>query len=444
MIEFNTDKLETAASEAGKAAKECNEYANALETKILKNINSYSGERGANISVAQIRINAKKRKLTEKSQSFQSYQKQINQFKTEVKSQEERLQGRVKSLYGSFDKRYHSNSEKGVLDYVSDALACLLPWDRQQIKNFLFNSTNRGISWFEKLRNWYKYKGGKEIITAIGLAVGAIIAVVSIVLNILAVIATGGWWLIALVPLTVGLLCAMATASVQLAYIIKSFEGSLNGKTHLAGRSLFHAEEEDAGDFLRRIGQYDAANWFNLVDTVSAWGMFVFDLISGNLIKETFIGNVKKKVDFIKAGCGVLEGVNKILSGDYEAGIGKLIDGVIKPIEDIKPITKIFSIVKDVVEDTDKIIKTYQHFATPDIFHFTYDAKPFKLENVKLFDTEFKIKNFTSIGKIVEGSIKQIDKSLELNVGTLSSGSGYGGGFAIAGRGGGGGGGGRW
>ena len=256
MIEIYVNDLEKAAKQAGKAAAQCTDYAKTLEKKVLHGINNYSGGNTANMSAAQRSINAKRSALAKKAQSFTDYQRKLTNFKDKVVNIENRLYGKITSLYGRFEKEYGISSEETTWEKILGFL-----WG-DKAKEWFRSFKNKAQSIKERMRNWYKYQGGKEIIKAV-LSIGAAILAA---IGAFASIATGFW----LVTVAAAILAIIATANaiVQVVYYTEAIGYAASGVTHMAGRQLMHGDKETFTSWLKRQGAYTAAKIVNVVSAV--------------------------------------------------------------------------------------------------------------------------------------------------------------------------------
>ncbi len=432
MIEIYVNDLEKAAKQAGKAAAQCTDYAKTLEKKVLHGINNYSGGNTANMSAAQRSINAKRSALTKKAQSFTDYQRKLTNFKDKVVNTENRLYGKITSLYGRFEKEYGIKSEETTWEKIFGFF-----WGDDG-KEWFRSAKNKMQSVREQLRNWYKYKGGKETILA---AIGIAMAVIAVI-EAFAAIAVGG--LLGIVAAVVALI-TFATSLVQMAYYAGAIADASNGITHMAGRKLMHGENETFVSTLRRAGMYEVARAVGTVEAVgnmilffSKLGQFFTSLTDAGGLKEVlkgyksrrtelkgshlkdFITTVYKYTDMsflgqIKLLDGGLKAVSGLMQGkwhDVVDGGMKLFGGAMfgpiyeegKTTHQFKALTTGMSNAKSALKVLDGITGTW-NFQT--VYNFTYDAKMGK-DVSKISIGDFKLENFGSLGKFTVFGVEKI------------------------------------
>lgn len=438
MIEIYVNDLEKAAKQAGKAATQCTDYAKTLEKKVLHGINNYSGGNTANMSAAQRSINAKRSALTKKAQSFTDYQRKLTNFKDKVVNTENRLCGKITSLYGRFEKEYGISSEESTGEKFFGFF-----WGDDG-KEWFRNAKNKIQSVREQVRNWYKYKGGKELLLV---GIGIIAAVVSAVVAIAGIFSGG---IIIGIIAAIAAVITTATTLIQMSYYASAGEYAAQGVTHMAGRLLKHGEKENLVTTLKRFGMYDIAKTVGIVEFACNAILFFRDagkvfknwkaagglkglwkgflerkdmVLSGkfkNLLSTIYkfsdnslLGQLKRADDFLKIGKGIIEGkpqdiidgVIKWIGSPVIAPIYKDSSGTIKQYE---AISKIASTAKKGIKAIDGITSAL-NFKT--VFNFTYDKNAGK-DASKFSIGDFKLENFGSLGKLTVYSVEKISDVL--------------------------------
>lgn len=439
MIEINTAKLESAANNAGRAAEECRTYVSLIDSKVMREINSYSGERSGNISDAQNRINQKRKKLMDKARSLDSYETKIRTFRTNVINQEERLKGKIQSLYGDFKRDYGIDSEPNWFERFLDTIGL------GAIKDFFYHARNFFQSIVEHIKNWYKYQGGKELLEAVA---SLVITILTVAGAIYALVTGQGVLFVVLLAAV----CKTLNSCVSAVYEAQAMSYALVGDTIRASRNQYHADSENFGSFLRRVGQYEWATAFDVTDTVAS----ILQFITGgwNFIKnmqdagglkamltgsvDSFKNNISAFKDGIKNGLKHIAEKNPVKPGDAIKALkdgmsvlknlvagdgGKVADTVANnffkyfmsvPISnsettaDGKSINKMFNDIGDSVKLIDSGIKTMDKvvslFDSQDSFNFNYNANSGKaVSNWKIPILDMKVGDFSSFSKFAKG-----------------------------------------
>jgi len=443
MIEINTAKLESAADYAGRAAEECRTYVSLLDSKVMREIRSYSGERSGNISDAQNRINQKRQKLMEKSQSLRSYETKIRNFRSNVINQEERLKGKIESLYGDFKREYGIDSDDHWYDWIVDCLGL------GGLKDFFYHAHIAFQSMWEHVKNWYKYQGGKEFLQAVA---AITITVLSVVSAIAAIVSGAG--VVACLIAGLAALCTTLNSAVSAVYQLKALLGAVAGDTIHASRNLYHGDSENFGSFLRRIGQYEWATAFDVTDTISS----VLQLISGgrkfiksfqdagglrallmrtadsfkdniasfkdgikNGLKHITWKNPVKVTDALKDGMSVLKNLaageggkafDTIANRFFKQFTSTLIsypektaDGKrINQLANSRMFNGIGDFIKQIDSGTKTMDKVVSLFDSQNSFNFSYNAKSGKaVSSWKIPILDMKVGDFSSISKFTKG-----------------------------------------
>lgn len=435
---IDTSRLENASEHAYKTQRELNEYATELNRNIINSINRYDGTRTGNISSAQDKINQKIGALRTKANAYGRYGNKVSNYCEEVAQQEVRLVNKIARLFGSFKDRYNI-SEPGFWESIAIAIFGSEHWAR--IKNTLQHIG-------ERIKNWYRYQGGKEIMEAVLSIAVAIAAVIAAVVAI-----TAGCWIVVLAGAILAFI-AFANAVTKTVYATQAVIEASKGVTHMATRKLYHSEGSFS-DQLRRWGLDPIADFVDFTEIVcsvitfgaglkklvtsfnAAWmsnkGSFS-KMISSTMtnIKDNakhpfkFIGKLwsqgetKDKVKVVETGLSFLEGVNNALSKGEYAGIvdngmkfflkmGEFpikVDGKEKPVgADFGKITgNITKLMK--IGSKDFALVQKMQISAQNLHNFTYISGDNAFDGTKI--GSYKLKDFASTGKFVDKTISNI------------------------------------
>lgn len=307
-ITINTARLKDAIKDSGDAAQRFRDYASAIDNKVMSKIDNYSGSHGGNISAARSKLNAKKRELNRKASSFDTFKNDLNNFREDVITRENGLKGRIKSLFQEFGKKYNINTDKTILDHIIDFGCGLFGIDGSKFRNVFAKVGQNFQAIKERVSNWYRAQGGKEIIDAV-LAVA--IAIATVVIAVAAIIGTGG--LVAVLAV-VAAVCAFANALVQVIHASKAVWSAAHGDLVTASRENMHADNEGFASALRRLGLYEAATAFAITDAISSIAMVIYGGAKAiSNIKSVF--KAPAAAQAAKGSSGFMDMVKRVLIG---------------------------------------------------------------------------------------------------------------------------------
>ena len=264
MVRFDYFKLAELAGETRKAAEEANAYANDLDKKIKNPLNNYTGKHTGNINTAYEKVRLKSNQLRQKAGTLTSYSSRIDTFAGNVINAENRLTNRISSLMGNFKKKWNIKDPsflervvEGICDFfglgdIFDSIRDFFKSLKAHIKHF-----------FDKISDWYHFKGGAELIDAI---VAIVTAIVLVVIDIVLIFFTGGAWLAVKIAIaTLVAIIAFCNAVGKICQYMKTF-----GKSHVLHQSANNkiASDTDMASWLRRNGEYTAATIFEIAEFV--------------------------------------------------------------------------------------------------------------------------------------------------------------------------------
>lgn len=262
MVRFHYGDLADLAKDAKDAAKEAGAYADHLETKVKNKLSSYSGGMTSNINTAYSKVQLKINSLRAKSDALSAYSTKVSTFRNNVKTAESNLSNQIKTLIGNFRKKWGIKG-KGFIESCIEAfcdfigLGDLFNW----MRSFLENIKAYIEHFINDLKDWYHFDGGAELIDAI---IAAAVTVALIVIDAILIVVTGGTWLAILVSLA-ALLVAIANAYAKINMYIDG-QKDKNILHRSANNKI--ASESDLASYLRRMGNYEAASAFQMIEVV--------------------------------------------------------------------------------------------------------------------------------------------------------------------------------
>lgn len=195
-VAISFSSLGHAASKAADTAKKFTEYADTIAEDIRYKLISYGNDRG-NISIARTNTWTKYVAMGDQAERFTAYSTALTSLKEECERVDVATKTTVSQLTASFRDAY--GIEMSVGDQIKAGLESLLngtTWGRWL--NDMGDRIVAGWDYFKgEIKEWYEYKGGKELITDsllsflnIGFAIiGAIVAVVVLVKAVVAIVA---------------------------------------------------------------------------------------------------------------------------------------------------------------------------------------------------------------------------------------------------------------
>lgn len=178
--------LRSASAEAGQVARRLGEYADSLQSNVLKKLNNYSGDWTSNISTAKSQTEQKINDLRTEQNEYSSLANNLNDLKQACDTTDVAVRQRVSSLTADF-KSANGIRNSEIENAISRFLNSLINetaagrWLRSMVDQFVSAADYLK----DYIRDWYNYDGGKELLLAIAtfvLEVG--IAILSIGLAI--------------------------------------------------------------------------------------------------------------------------------------------------------------------------------------------------------------------------------------------------------------------
>lgn len=194
---WRNNGLKDAGKTSKKVAKKLDDYDGELNRKIYSKLNNYKGESSDNIRRALSYVQSKRSELDSDSTKYTNYGDALDNLAEQCEDVDKKVARRINTLSSDFKDVYSITT-----NFVVDAI------------DYLFTKAKNGVTWYRKLgdqlarmmggvndfmnrlKNWYSYHGGREVLKGIGVALLEIgIAIAACV----ATIATLGTGLVAVV-----------------------------------------------------------------------------------------------------------------------------------------------------------------------------------------------------------------------------------------------------
>lgn len=186
-IAISYDDLSDAARTAKKVSNYFDDYADELQSRVLKKMEQYNGPWTSNMSSAYSDVATKINSMKTQSTTFEVYQKSLEGLGETCKSVDEAVKSRIASLTAQFKENNGIRNSKveNCLAYVFTALG-----NSSSAGRFLGNASDARSATTDYIKHqikvWYNFEGGKDFIK--GLLVGVLeiaAAVLSVVVLVL-------------------------------------------------------------------------------------------------------------------------------------------------------------------------------------------------------------------------------------------------------------------
>lgn len=190
---FQYGEMNNAARRAKDTAKRLSDYSDGLRRRVCSKLDAYSGSRTSNIYRADRELEAKRRQLEQRSQDLEQYGEAMEELVSSCKDTDQRVERMVSELTGDFKARHDIGSNP-----VWETLCSALTWCKNSTAagRLLSGLWERGVNalgeaW-DRMKTWYKYDGGKYLLTEnLKAALGIALGVAGVVAGIAALIGAG-------------------------------------------------------------------------------------------------------------------------------------------------------------------------------------------------------------------------------------------------------------
>lgn len=310
--------ISDAKSEAKQLSRKLDTYADHLNDQVYKKLSSYNGQWTGNLSDAKSKIGSKISDLRSASSKYGNYANDLGELKEECQNTDKAVKSRIATLTASFKKANgirNSHIENGLY-YLGTSIGNSSVGGRWV--NDKIDKSKAGLTYIkDKLKVWYNYEGGKELIKGI---LTVVLDVVIAVASVIAVIASGG--ALVIIATCVAAAIAAFNAGVNLGNEINAYKERQNGDPAMGKR---YSAEDTIQDTLRK--ETDDSFWHGVATAVDGV-LVVCTLIQlgdglKNLVKKGFkwATNNPSELNDIE--------IKDIFSKEFFKGIGsKLKNGV--------------------------------------------------------------------------------------------------------------------
>ncbi|GFI23088.1 hypothetical protein IMSAGC011_01865 [Lachnospiraceae bacterium] len=297
-IAINYSELRSAAGQAKNVSKRLDAYADSIENTVLRKLDNYSGDRTGNISSAISNARNKRNQLQDDCRRYSNYSNDLKTLESDCQNTDKRVADRVKGLTGTFKSMYGIKTN-AILDHIGRFMTSLSNSNSlfRWIGNNVVDRYNQGRDYLkDRIKEWYNYDGGKQLIKGVGIAileiVGAIAAIAAVVLGTV----TGVGALIAAVAAVIGGVIGILNGAANLINEVNGYNARQNGNASWGYRL---SKLDTYTDSLRTFSDDKGIHMFaNIVDGIE-FVCDVIDFVDGakDLIKNGYkwaSGNLQK------------------------------------------------------------------------------------------------------------------------------------------------------
>ncbi|GKU27255.1 hypothetical protein CFOLD11_40820 [Clostridium folliculivorans] len=394
-VSISYNSLSNASNEAKHVAKRLDDYADAINKSVYKKLNNYNGPRSSNISTASNHISSKISELRSQSEQYEKYATSLTNLEKECRSTDKSVRSKVSTLTATF-KQNHGISNSKIQNTVSYFFTSI--GNSTAFGRWLGDGddlSDAADDYFkQKIKDWYNYEGGEDLIkgTLVGL-LDIAIGVVAVVALVASVVITGG----ASLALIAGAIAGIIGASNGVMNVINEFRAYSATQNDDPATGKRRSSENSIQDTLRT--ETDSQLLHNI-----ATGIDVVNVVCSVVSIASSFGDLLKKG--IKWTTGCAEGIKDIkLQKLLDLDIWKAFGGKLKT-----------SFVKGWTEATTA-------FKRQDLSYFHGALKDFGssfLSNAKSRFTDFSEDPFKTTKTILEAGKNLVSDGLNLgNIGKV-------------------------
>lgn len=245
-----------AKGEAKQLSRKLDTYADHLNDHVYKKLNSYNGQWTGNLSNAKSKIGSKISDLRSASSKYSNYASDLDDLKKECQNTDKAVKSRISTLTASFKKAHgirNSHIENGLY-YLGVGIGNSTAAGRWV--NDKIDKGKEGLTYVkDRLKAWYNYEGGKELIK--GVIIGVLEIAVAVV-SIVGAIVSGGALLVIIASVVAGVI-AIANGVMNIYNESKAYNATQNGDPAMGRR---YSDEDTIQDTLRK--ESDDKFWHNV------------------------------------------------------------------------------------------------------------------------------------------------------------------------------------
>lgn len=291
--------LKDASNEAKAVAKKLDKYADSLYSNVYKKLNKYDGSWNSNVSTASSKTNAKISELRSEQSRYETYATDLIDLRDECKEVDKAVKSKVSSLTASFKEAHGIRNSKveNAISYFFTGLGNETAFGRWL--GGKKDDISSEMNYFkDSIKEWYKYEGGKELIT------GVLVGLLEVAIGVLAIVGAilSGGALLVVIAGVVGGIIAVANGVANIWNESKAYSSTKNGDPATGRR---RSEINSWQDYLR--------------------SSFIFGDRGENYHYNEFYNGLATGIDIVNLACTVVTVVSsagKLLKNGYKWATG--------------------------------------------------------------------------------------------------------------------------
>lgn len=291
---FHYSDMSRASSRAKTVADRMDDYANDLQRRIAAHLDSYTGERTANIYGADRAVSQKIRFLEERSGALLQFSERLDALVGHCKQSDQQISSMISRLTGDFKIRndISVNPVWEAICYLDTALG-----NSTDIGRFLNNLLDKGRNSLDEawdhMEFWYEYDGGKYYLTENIKAALSIAAGIAGILAAIATIAAGGT-VLAIAGAIAGIVAGIFAIGNGICNIINNNKAGAQAAED-PGQAKRTNEIDSAADWLRTTDNQGLHTFATVLDATETAANVVSVVAGGaELLKKGYSWLTKK------------------------------------------------------------------------------------------------------------------------------------------------------
>lgn len=292
--------LHDASQQAHKVAKRFDDYADELQRRVLSKLSNYNGPWTSNMASAYQGVSTKINELRTDCTRFETYSTDLDNLLDECKEVDDSVRDKIAKLTGDFKKAngIRNSAIENALAYTFTAIGNATAAGR-----FLGNVQDSISSFidhfFQKIKDWFNFGGGKKTIANVlknALAIAG--AVITVITAVGAVTASAG--------AASGFVAALATAASVVASVVLDVAGWASLTNPKSGNDPFMS--------LRCGITFKMGDIMEVTDKFYEW-------LRGFLLSHRDF--TEKAIEGLKTICSITSKINSFFNDTYKYFSGK-------------------------------------------------------------------------------------------------------------------------
>ena len=254
-IVLDYGQMKSAERNAKKAANDCEEYANKIDSGVLKKIDSLSGGSSTNTSNASYFAQKKIADLREKNSKYMDFMHKLQGAREYAQNQDKQTSAELRNE-GRMFRKNNGMSTNIVMEFL---VGLSVARDNSTALGRLVSAVKRDIkSWVEdKVRDfkrWYELDGGKYIIKMVVIGVLAVAAALTLIFSAIPALVAA---IIGLASISAG---AIAAVIVAAAGVVTAIITLANQVTHLVSTASAYRDNNQDPAWAKRSSKISSVS----------------------------------------------------------------------------------------------------------------------------------------------------------------------------------------